>query len=326
MPRHKVRVGPIGRRFDVWISDTNQPECGDDCPCTTSEGGSHPDLAAHTGLGLAAEHAHPFAADDHEHDASYSAIGHGHVHDHDGDYAALGHGGHAIGDTTGLQTALDGKSATGHGHAQADVTNLVSDLAGKAASGHNHDASYSAAAHNHDGSYAAPHAHPYAADDHTHPGGSEAFPVGSVFIAVVATNPGTLLGYGTWVAIAVGRMLVGFDSGDADFDAAEKTGGAKTVTLTAAQSGLPQHTHTQNAHTHVQDAHSHGMAEGTTDGSGTFMDRSNAAAATTAATDAATATNQNATAVNQNAGPTDAAQAHQNLPPFFVVYTWKRTA
>ena len=62
----------------------------------------------------------------------------------------------------------------------------------------------------------------------------------------------------------------------------------------------PGHNHTQDAHTHIQNAHSHGMAEGTTDGSGTFMDRSNAAAATTASTDAATAVNQNATATNQS--------------------------
>lgn len=49
----------------------------------------------------------------------------------------LAHG-HSIGDTTGLQAALDGKQASGsyaaavHAHAQADVTGLVTDLAAKA--------------------------------------------------------------------------------------------------------------------------------------------------------------------------------------------------
>lgn len=66
---------------------------------------------------------------------------------------------HAIANVTGLQTALDGKQASGsyaaaiHTHAQADVTNLVSDLASKAASGHNHDGVYSLAAHAHAGLY-----------------------------------------------------------------------------------------------------------------------------------------------------------------------------
>ena len=51
----------------------------------------------------------------------------------------------------------------------------------------------------------------------------------------------------------------------------------------------------------MQNAHQHGMAEGATDGNGTFMDRSSAASATTAVTDNATAVNQNATATNQAA-------------------------
>jgi microcystin-dependent protein len=186
---------------------------------------------------------------------------------------------------------------------------------------HTHD--YAASDHNHDAAYATA--------DHTHPGGSEAFPVGSVFIAVVSTNPGTLLGYGTWSAFAAGRMLVGFNAGDTDFDTVEETGGAKTVTLTAAQSGLPQHTHLQNAHTHVQDAHSHTIPVGATDDTSAPFDRADAGTNTgganaTTATGTTPAVNQNATAVNQNAGPSDAAQAHNNMPPYITVYMWKRTA
>ena len=45
---------------------------------------------------------------------------------------------HAIADTTGLQTALDGKAATSHTHAIADTTGLQTALDGKASSSHTH--------------------------------------------------------------------------------------------------------------------------------------------------------------------------------------------
>jgi hypothetical protein len=61
---------------------------------------------------------------------------------------------------------------------------------------------------------------------------STLYPVGSVYInASVSTNPGTLLGFGTWAAFGAGRVLVGLDAGDVDFDTVEETGGAKTHTL-----------------------------------------------------------------------------------------------
>ena len=171
-------------------------------------------------------------------------------------------------------------------------------------------------------------------------GGSDAFPVGSVFLSVVSTNPATLLGYGTWSAIAAGRMLVGLDSGDTDFDTVEETGGAKTVTLTAAQ--IPAHTHTQDSHTHTQDAHNHTqnshthaiteLRDATTGGATTNIALTADTSSTlgtkvtggTVATNQTTvATNQAATATNQNTG---GGGSHPNVPPYFVVYMWKRTA
>lgn len=159
---------------------------------------------------------------------------------------------------------------------------------------------------------------------------SACWPVGSVFLSVVSTNPGTLLGFGTWAAFGAGRMLVGFNAADTDFDTVEETGGVKTVTLTAAQSGLPQHTHTQNSHNHTQDAHAHTLPVGATDDTAAAFDRADAGSNTgganaTTSVGSTTATNQAATAVNQNAGPTDASAAHTNMPPYIVVYMWKRT-
>jgi hypothetical protein len=48
-------------------------------------------------------------------------------------------------------------------------------------------------------------------------------------MSVVSTNPNTLLGYGTWAAIGAGRVLIGQNVADTDFDVLEETGGAKTV-------------------------------------------------------------------------------------------------
>jgi microcystin-dependent protein len=142
-----------------------------------------------------------------------------------------------------------------------------------------------------------------------------AYPVGSLFLSVVATNPVDLLGFGTWAAIGAGRMLVGQDTGDADFDTLEETGGAKTVTLTEAQ--IPSHTHvvTDPGHTHVQgeaSAATGGLVGSTPDSS--TNTRVNAGYSTSSATTGIT---------NQNTG---GGQPHSNLPPFCVVKVWKRTA
>lgn len=75
-------------------------------------------------------------------------------------------------------------------------------------------------------------------------GGSyDPYPVGSVFTAVVDTNPATLLGYGTWSAIAAGRVLVGVDAGDPDFEVAGLTPGSKTVAAAGSNAAESAHTH-----------------------------------------------------------------------------------
>jgi microcystin-dependent protein len=61
-----------------------------------------------------------------------------------------------------------------------------------------------------------------------------------------------------------GRIPVGRDAAQTEFDAMGETGGSKTHTLTTTEMPVhthtqDQHTHTQNAHTHTQDAHKHSM-------------------------------------------------------------------
>src|SRR3990167_4354461 len=66
-------------------------------------------------------------------------------------------------------------------------------------------------------------------------------PVGFVYLSVVPDNPAGLLGYGTRAALGAGRVLVGIDPADSDFDTARKLSGAKTHALAASE--LPSHSH-----------------------------------------------------------------------------------
>jgi len=57
-----------------------------------------------------------------------------------------------------------------------------------------------------------------------------------------------------------GRIPVGRDASQTEFDVLGETGGAKTHTLTTAE--MPSHTHNQNSHNHDQNAHNHGASSG----------------------------------------------------------------
>lgn len=61
------------------------------------------------------------------------------------------------------------------------------------------------------------------------------YPVGAIYMSVNATDPGELFG-GRWKRWGSGRVPVGIDVMDEDFNTAEKTGGVKSVDL--------QHKHT----------------------------------------------------------------------------------
>lgn len=178
------------------------------------------------------------------------------------------------------------------------------------------------------------------------------YPIGSIYVSALSTNPATLFGFGTWSAFGAGRMPVGFDATQTEFDTGLETGGAKTHTLITAEMPVhthvqtahthvqTAHTHLQNAHTHIQDAHNHiwgQLAKWWADwvsGSGVYGLSSEATeyggSSATATNQNTTPTNQNTTPTNQNTTPTNqntgSGTAHNNLPPYIVVYMWRRTA
>lgn len=63
-----------------------------------------------------------------------------------------------------------------------------------------------------------------------------AYPVGCIYTSIVSTNPNTLFGFGTWAAFGAGRVLVGLDSGQTEFDTVEETGGNKTLDISHTHS------------------------------------------------------------------------------------------
>jgi microcystin-dependent protein len=117
-----------------------------------------------------------------------------------------------------------------------------------------------------------------------------------------------------------GRVAVGRDSAQTEFDVLGETGGAKTHTLTTAQ--MPSHTHTQDSHNHTQNAHSHPVGGsgslflvnggGTNGGANVTVGGGSYAVSVSQST---TATNNPATATNQNTG---GGGAHNNLQPYQV--------
>jgi hypothetical protein len=123
------------------------------------------------------------------------------------------------------------------------------------------------------------------------------YPVGAIYQSTNNTNPSTLMG-GTWERFGNGRVLVGVDEADSDFNTSNKTGGEKKHTLTIAE--MPSHSHGQ-----VVTANYEGPAirrDWSSDGSAGIYSQG----------------------VQTEA--TGGGQAHNNLQPYITVYMWRRTA
>lgn len=124
------------------------------------------------------------------------------------------------------------------------------------------------------------------------------YPVGSIYMSATlatAADVEAALG-GTWVAWGAGRVPVGVDTGDTDFDTAEETGGEKTHTLTVNE--MPKHDH-----------HFKWLGGGGTDQG---IDESNG--------------NKKWWGNNIYSSETGGDQAHNNLQPYITCYMYKRTA
>jgi len=142
-----------------------------------------------------------------------------------------------------------------------------------------------------------------------------AYPVGSIYMnATVATNPATLLGFGQWQAFGAGKVPVGIDASDTDFDTVEETGGTKDAIV-------PTHTHNANTQS-VDSGHSHNYTRYAAFANQTGSSTPCWFSASTQPTTVGYANITSTTTVD-NAGE---SATGKNLQPYIVVYMWKRTA
>lgn len=142
------------------------------------------------------------------------------------------------------------------------------------------------------------------------------YPVGSLYFnSSVTTNPGTLLGFGTWEAFGAGRVPVGYNASNTLFDTLEETGGS-------ADAIVVSHTHTAtvtdagHVHTYPLGAGYYDSAQSpgvpTNTGAGRQWTSNNTGSATTGITVANSTTGSSGT--------------NANYQPYITVAIWKRTA
>lgn len=132
------------------------------------------------------------------------------------------------------------------------------------------------------------------------------YPVGSVYMNMGSNqNPAVIFGFGTWVPLAPGRVLLGAGSGtdsrgDTRAFTAGSTGGEYSHQL--AVSEIPAHAHTTPQ--------------------GTTVPASGGSYQYASGDDVTTSTMSNPPPSGEAGG----GQAHNNMQPYLVAYMWQRTA
>jgi len=149
-----------------------------------------------------------------------------------------------------------------------------------------------------------------------------AYPVGSIYMSTVSTNPNTLFGFGTWVTYGSGRVLI---SQDGTYTAGS-TGGSATTTLIEAN--LPSHSHSASSSSSVSDpGHRHqiGGRDSTANEGGDPNSEFVRDYPSVANPYSSTVTTGITVSTSTSIGNTGSGTSFSNLPPYIAVYMWNRT-
>ena len=154
------------------------------------------------------------------------------------------------------------------------------------------------------------------------------YPIGSIRMTVSTADESAFLG-STWVRWGTGRVPVGVNTSDTNFNIVEKTGGANTHTLATAE--LPSHNHSfsgsvtvnaNGAHTHQASSGSYKVGSGS---ASTYYYMTNGGA-TSGQTTGSGGSHDHTGSVSGSVGSNGSGAAHNNLQPYITCYFWKRTA
>ena len=142
------------------------------------------------------------------------------------------------------------------------------------------------------------------------------YPVGSIYMSINNTDPSELFG-GAWEPWGQGRVPVGVDSSQTEFDSVEKTGGEKKHTL--LNNEMPKHDH------------------GSPDSSRPYFIYGGSSAISTGTTDALPGNTRTYPfygytgdgyrfAANGSTSKVGGSAAHNNLQPYITCYMWLRVS
>ncbi|WP_339654013.1 hypothetical protein [uncultured Maribacter sp.] len=141
------------------------------------------------------------------------------------------------------------------------------------------------------------------------------YPVGSIYISTISSNPSTSLGFGTWVAFGQGRVLVGSGNG---FTGGSTGGSADAVIVSHG------HAFTGNElapHNHQMYRSNSGYSGGGADAPIADPSTGNTSnSLVTTASVAKSAGTPSGTLSTEGVSGTNA-----NLQPYIVIYMWNRT-
>lgn len=167
------------------------------------------------------------------------------------------------------------------------------------------------------------------------------YPIGSIYTSTVATNPGTLFGFGTWVAFGSGQVMIGNGGG---FSAGATGGSADAIVVSHTHTATsnvsdPGHTHAfttgtgNQDHTHLIDTYI-GINAGS-GGTGYAGNNGGGGSAPSEATQPSGANHTHSgttgaittgVTVATSISTAGASGTNANLQPYIVVYMWNRTA